>query len=97
MDPHLQAPPPRPAPAAACDVAMGINQITTHRLNCGVWRVADVRAARVSATRSTLRIFHTASMAEASHIARMWANNDFSREAGRLQPLGSMKEIACTV
>lgn len=67
---------------------MSINEITTHRLSCGTWRVADVRAVRISAKRSSqasLRIFHTPSMSEAWHIAQMWAANDYSREPGRFQ------------
>jgi hypothetical protein len=73
-----------------------INEITLKRFWCGTWRVADVRAARSSPATSSngsLRIFHTPSMAEASHIAQMWARNDFSREAGRLQRFIHLKTI----
>jgi len=67
-----------------------MNEVTAQRLGCGTWRVAQIKSARVSATRSTsgsLRIFHTPSMAEAAHIQQMWAASDYSREAGRVQLL----------
>lgn len=67
---------------------MSVNQITTCQLACGTWRVAEVKAVRISAKRSSngsLRIFHTPSMAEASHIAQMWRVGDYSREAGSLR------------